>query len=755
MKHRAVLKTGSNGALTNGRYHSRMRVRLLFSLALALAAMAAVSAGSAGVGRVSRAAEPAPVASLEPRNTEELWHRLVASPPRATQQQADCRPLRGVFYAATDFLRLATKLAATPSPCADYYISVPPLVSDKTLPRPNAAPRIRALGPNFHAMAEIHFATWTRWVASTGSSWHTAGVTARARMAAAGFEVAQGDTWVFNELTTAVRRGTGNARANVREFLRGLYEGDGSRPTRGAVFVIGFGQRSSDVSLYQTNLQNWLADSAFWTDMSTYVSDWTQEAYGDVRSWAVPGAPTSVRRDSLNDYLQHKLVLAGAGPPEIETARAYLRTTYSPLANAAWERDTGYGWTMVSAQQMAAYVSAQVHALRYFSATTGQTRDHWGFAWAPRNAAGIPAAEFAAQTGLVLDRLAAAVRDSARTPDPADPGSAACGPPGRNVCVGDLAGASLSETWKSFRGWTQPVLAFATPAQTISAGTPSAAMSLTLGTSSGVPLTASTQLTVTLGSSSPQGEFSTSPAGPWAGTLSLTIAAGTSASSAFHYRDTRAGSHVLTASAFGVTSATQEITVTPGQLAALTITPASATVRARSTQRLTAGGADAYGNAVPVSAVWSVQPAILGTVAPGAGSATTFTAGRALGRGSIIASVATGAGTLAASAGVRVTPLPLRIASIRYAGRKSVVLLAATAVDQAGRPVSQAVLLVTVRRNGRTHVATRATTGAAGRAVFRVPARRGGCFTTLVRRVSAAGFIWNGRTPRNRHCRPR
>ena len=55
-----------------------------------------------------------------------------------------------------------------------------------------------------------------------------------------------------------------------------------------AVFVIGFGQRSTDVSLYQTNLQNWLADSAFWTDMNTYVSDWTQEAYGDVRSWAVP-----------------------------------------------------------------------------------------------------------------------------------------------------------------------------------------------------------------------------------------------------------------------------------------------------------------------------------------------------------------------------------------------------------------------------------------------------------------------------------
>ena len=733
-----------------------MRGRLLLSLALLIAATAVVSTGSAGAdASPSRTAEPVPVASLEPDKTNELWRRLVAS-PRPVQLQTDCRPLRGVFYAATDFLRLATKLAATPSPCAEYFISVPPLVADKTLPRPNAAPRIRALGPNFHAMAEIHFATWTRWVASTGSSWHAAGVTARQRMAAAGFDVAQGDTWVFNELTTAVRRGTGNARANVREFLRGLYEGDGTRPTRGAVFVIGFGQRSTDVSLYQTNLQNWLADSAFWTDMNTYVSDWTQEAYGDVRSWAVPGVPTSVRRESLNDYLQHKLVLAGAGPPEIETARAYLRATYSPLANAAWERDTGYGWTMVPAQQMAGYVSAQVHALRHFSATTGQSRDHWGFAWAPRNAAGIPAADFAAQTGVILDRLAAAVRDSGRTPDPADPGSAACGPPGQNVwCVGDLTAASLSEAWKSFRVWTQPGLTFATAPQTISAGAPSAAMSLTLGTSSGLPVTTPIPLVVTLSSSSPQGGFSTTTAGPWSSTLSLTIAAGTGTSPGFYYLDTRAGSHVLTASAFGVTSGTQPVTVTPGPVVALTITPTSATVRARASQRFAAAGADAHGNAVPVSAAWSLTPPTLGTLAPSAGSATTFTALRALGSGTISATVATGTGVVSAAASVRVAPLRLRIGSIRYRSRKSTMLVTATAVDPAGNPVPRAVVSVLVRRNGRGYASARAATGAAGRSVYRLPARRGGCFTTVIRNVSAAGFVWDGRTPRNRHCRPR
>ncbi len=445
-------------------------IGLLFALGVVLAIAPASTGSTLATAPPSRAAEPAPVASLEPAKTEALWRRLVASRARRAQAPADCRPLRGVFYAATDYLRLATKLAATASPCAQYYISIPPLVADKTKPRPNAASRVRALGPNFHAMAEIHFTTWSRWVQSTGSSWYTAGVTARERMAAAGYDVAKGDTWVVNELSTAVRRNTGNARTNIRELLRGLFEGTGIR-TRGAVFVVGVGQRTSDTSLLQTNLQNWYSDAAFWTDMSTYVSDWGQEVYGDIRSHAVPGAPEETRRDYANDYLQHPLVLAGVGPATIETARSYLQTSYSPLANAAWERETGYGWTMVPAEQMGAYVSSQVHALRYFSATTGQPQDHWGFAWAPRNAAGVPAGEFAARSGLVLDRLAAAIRDSAETTDSADPGSAACGPPGQSLnCAFDVEGASLNEAWKSFRTWTQPVLGFATAPQTIPAG---------------------------------------------------------------------------------------------------------------------------------------------------------------------------------------------------------------------------------------------------------------------------------------------
>jgi hypothetical protein len=602
-------------------------------------------------------------------------------------------------------------------------------------------------------MAEFHFTTWTRWVASTGSSWYQAGVTARERMAAAGYDFANGDTWVVNELSTAVRRGTGSARANIRELLRGLYEGDGTRPTKGAVFIVGVGQRSADVSLYQTNLQNWFADSAFWADMATYVSDWSQEVYGDVRSYAVSGVPTSVRRDYMNDYLQHEVVLAGVGPPTIDAARSYLQTAYSPLANAAWERETAYGWTMVPAEQMAGYVSAQVYALRFFGATSGQPQDHWGFAWAPRNGTGMSAADFATRTNLVLDRLAAAVRDSGQTVDPADPGSAACGPPGQNVwCVGDLEGARLTEAWKSFRSWTQSVLAFSTPAQTIPAGSPSAAMSVALVTSSGLPVSTPTTLVVTLSSSSPQGTFATSPTGPWSSTLTLTIAAGTGSTGGFYYQNTRAGSDVLTASAAGATSGTQTVTITPGPVVALTVTPPSATIRARASQAFAAAGIDAYGNRVQVVATWSLTPPSLGTIEPSSGTATTFKAERTLGTGTVTASIASETATTSGTASVTVTPGRLRIGWIKYTSRKKIVLVNVRAVDAAGQSVSRAVVSVLVRRNGRRYFSARAVTGAGGRTFHRVPASRGGCFTTTITRISAAGFTWDGRTPRNRFC---
>ena len=728
----------------------RLMRRLACGLLLSIAVATIVGATSTPAAERQTAAEHAPVASLEPAATMKLWRQLVTTrASRTARATADCRPLRTVFYAATDYLRLATKLAANASPCADYYISVPPLVADKTMPRPNAAGRIRALGANFHAMAEFHLGTWTKWVASTGSSWYTAGVTARERMAAAGYDFSKGDTWVLNEVTSAVRTNTGQARANLRELLRGLYEGNGTRPTRGAVFVTGLGQQTNTLGLYQTNLQNWLSESAFWADMSIYVSDWSQEVYGDVRNWAVPGADAATRRDYLNDYLQHVLVLAGAGPPTIDTARSFLQTAFSPLANAAWERDTAYGWTMVPAAQMASYVSAEVYALRYFSSVNAQATDHWGFAWAPRNGSGLSASEFAMQTGQILDRLAAAIHDSGQVVDPEDPGSAACGPPNQNLCVGDLDGGRLNAAWQTFRVWTQPVLTFATPPQTIPAGAPSAAMRVSLLSSSGQPQTTSVPLTVTLSSSSPNGTFSTSSSGPWSPTLALTIPTGADATPDFYYLDTRAGSPIITASATGATSGTQTETVTPGALVSVAISPKSVTVRTRGSVPLTAIGTDTYGNRLPTSASWSLAPPSLGKLSPRTGPTTTLTTLRATGTASVTATV----GTLSATAAVRVNPGELRIRSVTYRPRSRFVLVTPSAVDAADRPISRAAISVLVRVGGRRTFTGHATTGASGKATFRVPVRASGCYTTTIRAVSAPGFTWAGRTPRNRYCR--
>ena len=502
-----------------------------------------------------------PVASLDPVATQRLWRRLVERKRRSTTTP-DWRPLRAVFYGEQDWLRLATKLAEHVSPCAEYYISIPPIVGDKTNFRPDQAWRIRALGSNFHALAEVNMPAWRGWVTTNNATWYEAGVEARRRMAAAGFDVTLGDDWIVNEFSSGVRRGSGVARIEARDFVHGLHDGDGGPATKGGVFDIGFGQSgggpgAGDLSIYKGQLEGWFQDGAFWDDMSSYVSDWSQELYGDVRNYAVPGAPLGSRRDFLNDYLQHQLVHARLGGAATAAARSFLDTAYSPLANAAWQWDFGFGWTMVSAAQMEDYVSAQVYALRHFSVADEQPQDHWGFAWHPRNATGIPQDDFTAQTGALLDRLATAIHDSAEPLDPADPGVGACGPSGQNLwCSAELAGAWFNDAWKTFTYWGRLSLAFASPPRTFFAGSVSEPIAIQTRLEGSAYATPSA-LTVTLTSSSPQGRFSTSPNGPWASTLAVTVPAGSNTAPSVYYTDALAGSPVLTASATGTDSGTQ------------------------------------------------------------------------------------------------------------------------------------------------------------------------------------------------------
>lgn len=211
----------------SGVVRRRRRAAAVVVLAAALACLL----GGTGRGRAAERTRPAPtpVPSLAPRATQREWLRLVQR-KHALQVVAGCRPLRAVFYAPTDWLRLATKLAANASPCAQYYVSIPPLAAAKTTFRSDQAWRIRALGPSFHALAEVHMPGWRAWVTQTGSSWYQAGVEARRRMAAAGFDVSAGDGWIVNELSSGVRRDLPNARGEVRDFVHGLYDGPGGAP---------------------------------------------------------------------------------------------------------------------------------------------------------------------------------------------------------------------------------------------------------------------------------------------------------------------------------------------------------------------------------------------------------------------------------------------------------------------------------------------------------------------------------------------
>ena len=725
----------------------RFRLGVVFALLVLAASVAA-----APDARAARATQPVP--SLAPRDTAAQWTGLVHGHDlRPLSTTAGCRPLHAVFYAATDWLRLATKLAAQASPCAQYSVSIPPLVADKTRPRPDQAWRIRALGPSFHALAEIHLTAWQKWVNAGNGSWYQAGVEARRRVAAAGYDVGAGDTWALNELSSAVRRGDGTWRTDVRELVRGLFDAGGEQPPApGVVFVVGVGQRVTSVATYKARLQEWLQDSAFWVDMNAYVGDWAQEVYGDVRSYAAPGSSVSQRRDALTDYLDHSDLLARAGGAVSGTASAFFSRTASPLGSAAWQWDGSFGWTLVDAPLMQQFVSTQVYAMRSHDASLGRPDDRWGFAWAPRNPGSVPKNEFASAAGAVLDRLAAAIRDSGGD-SPSDPGVLACGPPGKNLwCGGDLAGAALTPSWATFRTWSPTTLAFVTPPPTVVAGAVSTPITIQPQVA-GVAARPQAPLAMTITTSSPTGTLATNAAGPFTPSVTVQLAPGTFSSVQVYYQDTTSGTATLTASAPGTVAGTLALTVSGAAAVSLQIEPVSATLTLGATASFSAVGIDGFGNPIPsLSAAWTLAPGTPGALAPTSGPSTTYTASGRIGKGQVIATVTTPTGPLSATAPVVVTPPPVvRVAAIRYGVRHKTLNVYVTVVDARGRRVPNAGVTVFLYRNGKLYGRAGART-VAGRTTFTRPASWG-TYRAVVRKVTATGLRWNGKTPPNRFVR--
>ncbi|HST13498.1 MAG TPA: hypothetical protein VLJ44_01460 [Gaiellaceae bacterium] len=500
--------------------------KLLFLAAVVLATAPTAAAGT----RV--------VPSLTPQATRALWRAEVARAHSVPRRLADatCRPAHVVFYAQTDWLRLATKLAAQPSPCADYFISVPPLAADKTQARSGQASQIRVLGSSFHAVDEISWNGWSAWVAAGNGSWYDAGVSARQRMTAAGFDAAAGDTWAVNELSSAVRAGTGDARQNALEFLRGL----ASDGVKGVVFVQGIGQSTADTTTYKLALQHWFGDGAFWSAASGYVRDWAQENYGDLRTYAVADTSADDRRDQEVQYLGHQLALANAGPATVASARSFLDSTYVAFGNAAWAWPSAYGWSAAPLANMEDFVSGQVYASRSLGAPSGV--DRLGFAWSPNNTLGLSNADFTAQTGVLLDRLAAAIRDSGTSP------AAACSPA---WCTTSLDGSAFTSAWQGFSTWSPTTAVFTSPPAAFIAGS-SAAITIQLQ-AEGIAQNADSAQTVTFATTSAAGSFSPS--------ATVTVPAGAS-SATVTYTDTESGTPTVSATLAGQAPVTQIETVT-------------------------------------------------------------------------------------------------------------------------------------------------------------------------------------------------
>ena len=89
-------------------------------------------------------------------------------------------------------------------------------------------------------------------------------------------------------------------------------------------------------------------------------------------------------------------------------------------------------------------------------------------------------------------------------------------------------------------------IVFTTSSQTLSAGSPSAIMTIQTQNSSSIAVNVQSDTTVGLTSTSGTGQFSESSGGPWSSTLSLTITAGTNSKS-FYYKDTTVGTPTITA----------------------------------------------------------------------------------------------------------------------------------------------------------------------------------------------------------------
>jgi hypothetical protein len=100
--------------------------------------------------------------------------------------------------------------------------------------------------------------------------------------------------------------------------------------------------------------------------------------------------------------------------------------------------------TDVPEPDMARFLGLQVFAIRGGQGTDGGSA-RFGFAWAPVDASGLGATQFAEESGRLLASLARSIDDSLRLDAP--DGACLDGPDG---CLCAVAGAAFVDGWAAF-----------------------------------------------------------------------------------------------------------------------------------------------------------------------------------------------------------------------------------------------------------------------------------------------------------------
>jgi hypothetical protein len=249
--------------------------------------------------------------------------------------------------------------------------------------------RVHALGASFHAVAEFNWTAWADWVAAGGGrDWHAAGVEFRRRMAAAGFDLFPGnsDTWLVQELPTSLVTDP-TTRAHAVDAARGLWEGDGSVHKMGMTTRAEAGSHlptppDAILTTRKQALEEFLADSNFWSQIRNYVRWWTEELYEDPHDVCVAGSWVATRAHHLNEFLFHLPNLAEHGGAQSQVARDFFHRSFMPLETSAWN-NAAYGDNAIPPAAWQTFNSLQVYATSTWALSHPVPGKRIGFVWTP------------------------------------------------------------------------------------------------------------------------------------------------------------------------------------------------------------------------------------------------------------------------------------------------------------------------------------------------------------------------------------